>query len=323
MAELLVGRRGLLDPKLDVVFWMLFGAERNRALLLALLNAVLSPPAPIVSVEVQRPELAALDVDGKQVALDLCVRLASGEQIDVEMQTRSHPALRERGLFYWARLYSGQLPRGASYSELRRCVVVLITDFIELPGSPFHTVFQARDRHAGALLTEHFELHFVELPKLSGSDAGSDEPALAGWCRFLSATANEELEALAMQHPILDQAKAALEDLSADPNARLWAERREQALLLHEAGVAKARRESHEQGLAEGRSEGLAEGRSEGLAEGRAQGRSELLLQLLALKFGEQPVAVVDRVRQASEEDLIRWSERFVFSESVDRIFEA
>jgi predicted transposase/invertase (TIGR01784 family) len=106
MAELRAGRRGLLDPKLDVVFWMLFGAERNRALLLALLNAVLRPPTPIVSVEVQRPDLAALDVEGKEVVLDLRALLESGEQVDVEMQTRSHAALRERGLFYWSRLYS-------------------------------------------------------------------------------------------------------------------------------------------------------------------------------------------------------------------------
>jgi hypothetical protein len=32
-------RGGRLDPKLDIVFWMLFGAEQNRALLISLLNA--------------------------------------------------------------------------------------------------------------------------------------------------------------------------------------------------------------------------------------------------------------------------------------------
>jgi hypothetical protein len=32
------------------------------------------------------------------------------EQIDVEMQTRSHQALRERALFYWGRSFTGQLP---------------------------------------------------------------------------------------------------------------------------------------------------------------------------------------------------------------------
>ena len=49
-------RGGRLDPKLDIVFWMLFGAEQNRHLLLSLLDAVLQPPAPIEWAEVQHAE---------------------------------------------------------------------------------------------------------------------------------------------------------------------------------------------------------------------------------------------------------------------------
>jgi predicted transposase/invertase (TIGR01784 family) len=110
-------RTQLLDPKLDLVFSRLFGAEQNRSLLIGLLTAVLRPPQPIVSVEVLTSwaDTLELEVDGKPIALDLRVRLEGGEQIDVEMQTRSHPALRERGLFYWGRLYTGQLLRGASF----------------------------------------------------------------------------------------------------------------------------------------------------------------------------------------------------------------
>jgi len=50
------GGRRTLDPKLDIVFWMLFGAEQNRALLISLLNAVLRPAVPIESVEVLHEE---------------------------------------------------------------------------------------------------------------------------------------------------------------------------------------------------------------------------------------------------------------------------
>ena len=52
-------RRSTLDPKLDIVFSMLFGEERNRALLVSLLTAVLRPSTPIGAVEVLRsPESA-------------------------------------------------------------------------------------------------------------------------------------------------------------------------------------------------------------------------------------------------------------------------
>jgi predicted transposase/invertase (TIGR01784 family) len=220
------------------------------------------------------------------------------------MQTRGHPALRERGLFYWGRLYTGQLLRGAPYPELRRCVVIFITDFVELAGDRFHSVFQARERHGGELLTDHLELHFVELPKLTARCAaadGSDEPSLAAWCRFLSATGDEELELLAKQDPILKQAKHALEKLSADPEVRLQAEHREMAPQMWEAGVAKVRRE--------------------GIEEGRVEGKAALLLRVLSLKFGPLSPEALQRVRTAPEALLDSWSERLISATTLDDVF--
>lgn len=298
-------RTQLLDPKLDLVFSRLFGAEQNRNLLIGLLNALLRPVQPIVSVEVLPTwaDTLELEVDGKPIALDLRVRLEGGEQIDVEMQTRSHPALRQRGLFYWGRLYTGQLLRGSPYPELRRCVVIFITAFVELAGERFHSVFQALERQGHEPLTDHFELHFVELPKLTALRAvaeGSDEPSLAAWCRFLSATEEDELELLARKDPILKEAKHALEKLSADPEARLQAEHREMSLLMWEAGLAKVRRE--------------------GIEEGRVEGKAALLLHLLALKFGQLPPDAVQRVQEASEASLDSWSARLISATTLNDV---
>ncbi len=104
--------RHTLDPKLDLVFKMLFGAPENRDLLRSLLEAVLNPTSPIREIEVLRSDLPTEGVDDKGIALDLRVRLANGEQVDVEMQTQPRPAQRQRALYYWARLYGGQLTRG-------------------------------------------------------------------------------------------------------------------------------------------------------------------------------------------------------------------
>ena len=69
-----------------------------------------------------RPE--AYDVGDKVVFLDLRVRLEGGEQVDVEMQSRRHLALRPRILFYWGRLYTGQ-GIVAGRSRCDRCGAVL------------------------------------------------------------------------------------------------------------------------------------------------------------------------------------------------------
>jgi predicted transposase/invertase (TIGR01784 family) len=213
------------------------------------------------------------------------------------MQTRRHPALRERGLFYWGRLYTGQLQRGTPYPALRRCVVIFITDFVELTGDRFHSVFQPRERQSGELLTDHLELHFVELPKLQAAAGGTDEPSLTAWCRFLSATEDEELELLATQDPMLKQAKHALEQLSADPDARLQAEHREMSLLMWEVSATK--------------------GREEGCVEGKVA----LLLNLLTQKFGEMSPETLQRLKAAPEASLDSWSQRLLPAATLDDVF--
>jgi len=302
-------RRRTLDPRIDLVFSLLFGAEHNRRLLIALLNEVLRPATTIESVEVLPARPEAYDIEDKVVFLDLRVRLDGGEQVDVEMQTRRHVALRPRVLFYWGRLYTGQLQRGEPYSGLQRCAVVLIADFVELAAPHFHSVFQARERSSGELLTDHFELHVLELPKLRHARVGMDEPGLAAWCRFLAAETDEELEALAMQYPILKDAKDALEKLSADPEARERAERREIELKLYEYGAATIR------------AEGRVEGRAEGRVEGRFEGKQTALLDLLTLKFGEVPLEARTRLDTATESDLDCWLKRVLSAEKLDTVF--
>lgn len=229
--------------------------------------------------------------------LDLRVRLQGGEQVDVEMQTQRHIALRPRVLLYWGRLYTGQLLRGEPYSGLQRCAVVLIADFVELDTSRFHSVFQARERSTGELLTDHLELHVLELPKLRDALVGMDEPALAAWCRFLAAETDDELEALAMQHPILKDAKDALDRLSADPDTRERAERREIELKLYEYGAALVR------------------------AEGRVEGKRSSLLVLLSTKFGDLPPAVQTQLAAGTEADLDLWFKRALSTETLDAVF--
>jgi len=316
-------RGGRLDPKLDVVFWMLFGAEQNRHLLLSLLNAVLQPPAPIEWAEVQHAEPERLGVDDKSIALDVRVRLPNGEQIDVEMQTQRHPALRERALYYWARLYVGQQQHGSPYTDLRRCAVIWITNFNELAGQRFHSIFGLREVRDAAPLTDQLELHLVELPKLREALDRNDEPTLVGWARFLTATVDQELETLAMENPVLKQAKDALDRLSADPAARIRAEQREMALFSYELGLSRAHRDGIEKGVEQGIEQGIQQGVEKGLEQGRVQGKAELLQRQLTLKFGAVPADVAGRVASATDEELANWADRVLTATTLEGVFEA
>lgn len=232
-------------------------------------------------------------MDDKSIALDVRVRLASGEQIDVEMQSQRRPAQRERSLYYWARLYAGQLRRGASYTDLRRCVVILITNYSELATARFHSRFRLRQDHGAEVLTDQLEIHLLELPKLRNAAHQNDEPNLTAWGNFLLAASDEDLETLAMENPVLKQAKDALDRLSADDEARMRAEQREMAEISYALDMGAMRR----------------------------QGIASVVQHLLTVKFGELAPGVQERLVGASEPELQRWSERLLSATSLEDVF--
>jgi predicted transposase/invertase (TIGR01784 family) len=271
---------------------------------------------------VLNPDVPREAVEDKGIVLDLRVQLTSGQQVDVEMQSQQRPARRQRALYYWARMYAAQLARGEPFSSLRQCVVVFIFDFNEFEGDRFHSVFHARQQHGGAELSNHFELHFLELPKLESAGTSMDEPLLRGWGKFLKAQSEADLAELTMTHPVFQQAKSALERLSADPEARRQAEDREVALFLHNVELHEARSEGEALGRAEGEALGRAEGEALGRAEGEALGRATMLIELLTRKFGEMPEAVRARVQSAGQAEHSRWADRVLFADSIDAVFE-
>ena len=307
----MTANRKALDPKLDIVFWLLFAGERNRALLLSLLNAVLRPAVPIEVITLLHAEPEKLTADDKGIALDVRVKLASGEQVDIEMQSQRRPALLERVLYYWARLYAGQLTRGADYPALRRCAVILFADFNLLQGPRFHSIFRALEVHSAQPLTDHLELHVVELTKLASSVDRNDEPNLALWAKFLTAATDEELQELAMQHPVLKEAKEALDELSADPDARLRAEQREMALLSYQLDLGKMWHD------------GIAEGEAKGEAKGEARGRASALIAVLEARNLHPTAEQRERLEGCRDYALLeRWLLRAVKANSASEVFD-
>ena len=76
-----------------------------------------------------------------------------------------------------------------------------------------------------------------------------------------------------------------------------------------------------EQWRAEGETRGREKGRVEGRVEGRVTGRVEMLLRQLSVRFGPVSASVVERVRGASEEELMCWAERILTAGTLDAVF--
>ena len=70
-------------------------------------------------------------------------------------------------LYYWAKNYSDQLKSGTYYSDLAPTICINLLDFEIFPQLPgYHSCFQITEMDAPEfVLSEHLQIHFIELPK--------------------------------------------------------------------------------------------------------------------------------------------------------------
>ena len=226
-----------LDPKEDIVFKLLM--VRNPELLRQMLEAVLH--VKVADFTIQNPEVLGNLRSGKRVALDVRVETTDGPRFDVEMQTYSDSTLEQRLLFYWARLYGEQLDEGDGYEKLKPTYSVVWTVPQLVPQlEELHSVFMLRDADARAVLSEHLQVHLLQLANLHRALHDQQEPEVVHWARFLTAQTEEEREALAEESKTMDEARKALKELSRDREALFAAQDRVLAEMAHRQAIEDA-----------------------------------------------------------------------------------
>ena len=210
-----------IDPKVDYAFKKVFGSESNVDLLRDLLEAVLG--FPISAVEIINPFNDKATSDDKLSVLDIKAKDASGRRFDVEMQMVSHVAVLPRMLYYWGKLYTGQLAQGEGFGELRPAYTVCFIEARLFHRRPdvYLNHFEAFDRRTGEVLSDHFNLYIVELPKFT---RGVDEvgTTLESWCYYFEHGASLDLEHLpaTLDRPPMRKAMEVLMRMSQDAQER-------------------------------------------------------------------------------------------------------
>ena len=119
--------RKYANPTVDVIFKRVFGTEKNKDCLIGFLSELLG--FEIAELDILNPELPKDYVGVKGARLDVLVRLASGQLVNVEIQVANQGNIAQRSLFYWSRVYGEQLTLGASYEVLKPVYGVYILDF--------------------------------------------------------------------------------------------------------------------------------------------------------------------------------------------------
>lgn len=241
----------LMDLKVDFAFKQLFGKPGNEPILIAFLNAALKLPENerITSIEILNSELEPKHLDDKKSVLDIHARSENGVRINIEIQLANRYDMEKRTLYYWSRIYSGQLTEGMGYKELAKTITINILNFrFVKPTERYHTTFHLFEDEEDFILTDVLEIHFMEIPKLivnwRRKAVNLHEDLLVRWLLLLEAGENEdirrELEAIAMQDSTMKKAFEEWEDISRDPHAWAEYESRRKAILDDAAAVREA-----------------------------------------------------------------------------------
>ena len=156
----------LLPPTMDFVFKGLFGNEKKPEILISFLNAVLTPEEPITSITFKDRTLDRRYRKDKVGVLDLLAQTDKGELVNVEVQLADENDMIERSLFYWSRLFSGQLESGHFYDQLERTICINILDFNLMDTDDYHSSYRLKERDRNDELTDLLEIHYIELKKM-------------------------------------------------------------------------------------------------------------------------------------------------------------
>ena len=208
-----------LLPKVDLIFKLLFGDERNREILKEFLLSVLRLPEEeyeeIIFVD---PHLLP-EYDGDKLGiLDVKIKTKTGKILDIEIQVNPSDVMRERVVFYISKMVTEQLGSGDDYEEIKKVVSILIADYELIDNSPkYHHRFTLYDIENKVEFTDLIEINTLELEKLPQVEDGT---MLWNWLKFLSSENEEDFEMVAEKNPQIKNAVERLAEISSDEQTR-------------------------------------------------------------------------------------------------------
>ena len=179
----------LLDPKNDYVFKRIFGYTGNEEITKGLLESII--PDKIDKIELDSNPITEKDLlDDKVGILDIKAKLNDGNvNCDIEMQVVDQKEIEKRILFYWSKMYIQTIKAGNDYENLKRCIVILISDYDleKLKTIPeFVTKWKiTEEKYPKIVLTNVLELYIISLEKAKNSSI-RQKGDLYKWLKFIN-----------------------------------------------------------------------------------------------------------------------------------------
>ena len=231
--------------------------KNNKENLISFLNATLKSEDKIKSVFIKNGDIEKEHLTDKFSRLDIKAITDKNEHINIEIQMKNEYNMIQRTLYYWAKLYEGQLKEGDNYSKLSRTICINILNFSYLNNDKFHSAFRLKDIETNDELTDIQEIHFIEVPKLK--DNSDEKDMLVAWTEFLKDPESEKVRTLEMSIEEIRKARQELVKISSDDRQRELYNMRRKAMLDESDALYNAEQKGKLVGLKEGEQKGKIE----------------------------------------------------------------
>ena len=210
----------LFDPKVDYVFKILFGDEKDKSILISLLNAILKGRPTIKDITLNNTEIPKILKDNKSCRLDIAAISDEGIRFDIEMQSRKAKDIINRTVYYASKLFTKDLKENDDYNNSKVISIWIfgenITDRKSAVNEAYVTL-KENDKDKYEILSDNLRIIYLELNKYKITKENINDK-LTKWVNFLTNPIN--LDKNTLEDKDIEKARKKLEFISTDDKER-------------------------------------------------------------------------------------------------------
>ena len=242
----------------DYFIRYLFSHRGNENIALNFINAVFKDLdfETFKKIEILNPFNIAENYDEKESIVDIKATTETGITVLIEIQARGNENFIKRTLYYWAYNYSSNLNRGSIYDELKAVVSINITNFILTDENKVHSCYVLKELNNNKILTDHCQLHFIELPKFNVKNITKMEELHKDFISWIKFFKGDNMSNLIKENTIFEEVENKCNTFVNDrPVMDKYKKREVDAYFFDrsmELDLKKAKEEGIEQGIEQG-----------------------------------------------------------------------
>ena len=186
-----------------------FTDKGGEKVLLDFINAVMisADMKTFKAVEILNPFNLKRNYKDKETIVDVKCITKNGTVVIIEVQLSGNSRFPERILYYWSSNYSKLLKKGEEYEDLTPVISINLLNFnLNKNDKNVHSCYMIYDTKNARLLTDHLQIHIIELKKFKFKDNDLKKD-LNYWLGFFTTNNMEAyMSEIVKEKPIMEEA---------------------------------------------------------------------------------------------------------------------